>query len=414
MRLTDVLRQLKTWGFRGVIEVLRRLPHEMAIKSFLMRNARSNANTKSVFGLTIIAPMSGSYSLSKTMRDFVVLLREVGIPHQVFDTSTQRGLVPREDVEPLLTPKSEFNILKYDHVVEMFTSPMPKGLPVKRCRIAFWESGSGILDAFPYLKDSDVVIAMSDFNEEYFRKVLPKNVDVRKIIYPLMPVPPNVPGRDETRRRYGMGVDDFIVFYNFDLQAFWRKNPDGLVRAFAIAFRDCSDAKLVMKTNHARSNADRLHMLKSLAASLGISKKVVFINDYLPSQEIYALTGACDVYAALHRGEGFGLGIAEAMQMGRPVVVTAYSAPLEFCNEDTAMLIPYKLVEAQEGPLSLTLGYGADADINAAAFALRRLYENRSELDALGKHGQKFIQSHFSCEAFRSSVLGMCAVSYEN
>lgn len=407
MRGWDIFCQLKTWGFRGVVAAMRRLPHEMRIRHFLVRNAQYNAKTKPVPGLTIIAPISGGYSLSKTMRDFVIRLVESGIPHQVFDIQIPDGRVPRETYESLLTPKKDFSILKYSHIVEMLNSPLPIGLPVKRCRIAFWESESGLLDVFPYLRYSDLVIAMSDFNAAYFRKVLPENVSVKKILYPLMPLQSNIPDCGETRKRYGFRGDDYLVFYNFDLQAYWRKNPDGLIRAFAIAFQNCANAKLVMKINNVNLYGEKVQDLKALSKTLGIGNKVVFISDYLSSLEIYALTGACDVYASLHRGEGFGLGIAEAMQMGRPVVVTAYSAPLEFCNKDTAILIPYKLVKAEGDSLSERFGLCADADINAAANALRYLYENRTEADALGKRGQKFVQSHFSKEAFLSSILDL-------
>ena len=129
------------------------------------------------------------------------------------------------------------------------------------------------------------------------------------------------------------------------------------------------------------------------------------MDDYVSSSEIYALTGACDVYASLHRGEGFGLGIAEAMQMGKAVVATAYSAPLEFCKQDNAILVPYKLIKTNDDSLSSKFGYCADADVDFAASALRRLYGDRKLVAKLGKNAKQFVETHFSDEEFKTSVL---------
>ena len=405
MKIGYIFNQIRTWGVRGLFEAACRWPHEHLVAAFLKKSMRDNADTIPQKGITIVAPISGRYSLSKTMRDFIIRLKAVGIPCQVFDTFKSSGRVPDSVYKPLLTPTESFNILKYEYVIEMLNSPIPAGLKVKRCRIAFWESESGILDVFPYLKDSDIVIAMSDFNAAYFSKVLPSDVIVRKIVYPLMPLPSNIPSRAETRQKYGVREEDFLVFFNFDLKAIWRKNPDGLIRAFAKAFHRNDDARLILKTNNANSCADKLYVLRSLAESLGVGSQVIFVNDYLSSSEIYALTGACDVYASLHRGEGFGLGIAEAMQMGKAVVVTAYSAPLEFCGQYNAILVPYKLIKTNNDPLSAKFGYCADADIDFAASALRKLYCNKELATKLGRNAKQFVETHFSDKEFKTSVL---------
>ncbi|MBQ7251016.1 MAG: glycosyltransferase family 4 protein [Kiritimatiellae bacterium] len=348
--------------------------------------------------------MSGSYSLSKTMRDFVIRLRDAGIPHQVFDCGKPDPDLAKETYAHLLTPRGEFRLLRYTHVVEMVNSPLPGGLPVRRCRIVFWEGDGGLLDVYPYVADSDVVIAMSDFNAQCFRKALPESVAVAKVVYPMMPIPGGGRPRDEVRRSLGLLEKDFVFLFNFDLVAYSRKNPDGLLRAFAMAFPDATDARLVLKTNHAREYAGRLAGLRGLADELGMGGRVVFVNDYMPSSELYALAAACDAYVSLHRGEGFGLGIAEAMQLGKPVVTTAYSAPLEFCNEETALLVPFTMRQLNDGSMVSRMGPCADADVAAAADAMRRLYDDRAFAAALGSRARRFMERHFSGEAFKASV----------
>ena len=414
MNFLAVIGQLRTWGVCGAFRAVLRLPRDWAIKRFLLKNARENLNARPEIGITVIAPISGAYSLSKTMRDFVIRMRNVGFPHQVFDTNCSDRKVPRNEYEKLLTPKHEFNLLKFNCVVEMLTSPLPQNLPVRRCRIAFWESEAGLLDVYPYLCDADTVIAMSDYNFAYFRRTLPSSVNVAKLIYPLMPIPVGVLGKLEARMRFGIKPDDFVVFYNFDIRADYRKNPLGTLLAFSAAFKDIDSCKLVLKINGSAACPEKMASITGEANNLGISRQVVVITEYLSQLDLYSLVNACDVYMSLHRGEGFGIGIAEAMQMAKPVVVTAYSAPLEFCNDETSILVPFRLITVDDNRLVSKMGPCADPDIPAAATALQRLYHDRDYAGTIGNRGREFVNHHFSDEAFKASIEGLVTRGDDN
>ena len=144
---------------------------------------------------------------------------------------------------------------------------------------------------------------------------------------------------------------------------------------------------------------------------LGISRQVVIISEYLSQLDLYSLANACDVYLSLHRGEGFGLGIAEAMQLSKPVVVTEYSAPLEFCNEDTALLVPCRIAVMKGDALATQMGQCAEPDIDAAAMALRRLHGNRSYAENIGNRARLFLEKHFSDAAFKTSIQNLQGLS---
>jgi len=120
------------------------------------------------------------------------------------------------------------------------------------------------------------------------------------------------------------------------------------------------------------------------------------------------LTSACDAYISLHRGEGFGLGIAEAMLFAKPVIVTDWSASTEFCDEQTSIPIPYTLTPIDPSEFSILPYKGvtnwAEPDIDAAAVALRRLYDDPTLRQTLGKNGKQFIEEHFSAENFKKSI----------
>jgi len=404
MKLRQIIRQVRTWGAKGVANYLRRVGHDLRLRRSLRLNARRHRTTTPARGLTIVAPMSLSNSLSKTMRDFVLRLREAGIPHQVLDSGKADGRVARADYASLVTPSGDFDVNRFSTTVEMLTSPLPADLARNRARIAFWEGESGLLDVFPYLVDSATVIAMSDYNAAYYRRALPARVRVAKVVYPLPPVPADPTPRDAVRARYGIGREDFVVFFNFDLHALYRKNPEGLLRAFATAFADVPSARLVFKVNHAKTYSDRLASLRALAASLKIDSRLIAIDGYLPMEDIYGLTAAADVYASLHRSEGFGLGIAEAMQYGVPVVVADNSATREFCNAEDALLVPCRTVPIADTSYVGAMKEFAEPDEAAAAAALRRLYDDRAFAMDLGLRGQAFVREHFSLANFKASV----------
>ncbi len=343
------------------------------------------------------------YSNSKVARDFLYALKNADIPFQSFDLNTRHDVIP-SDYADIMTPKDSFDIRKFDHVVEMFRSPLPNRIVPCRARIAFWEGEHGLLDAFPYLKGTDPVIAMSDFNAQGFRRELPSGTPVYKILYPLQRVSSDMDDQATTRARYGIGANDFVVFFNFDLGSFHRKNPLGAMRAFAQALGDKPDTKLLFKLNLAKDFPDKVALLKEEASRLKIGEKLVLVSGYLPRKDIYGLTNSCDVYLSLHRAEGFGIGVAEAMQLGKPVIVTDYSATTEFCNSNNSIPIPYRLIAIRPGEYFASMRTWADADIDAAAAALRRCYDDPVYRTTIGLKGKAFVEEHFSTANFKRSV----------
>lgn len=401
--MCSIVRKLRVWGFKGVLGYIPRRYASIRFRRLLLSNSRHHSATRPVRGVTVIAPISMGYSNSKTVRDFLYALKNADVPFQSFDLNTRHDVIP-SDYADILTPTDSFDIRKYDHVVEMFRSPLPDGIVPCRARIAFWEGEHGLLDAFPYLKGADPVIAMSDFNAQAFRRELPSKTQVYKILYPLQRVSTDMDDQTIIRSQYGIGADDFVVFFNFDLGSFHRKNPLGTMRAFAQALGEKPDAKLVFKLNLAKDFPDKIALLKEEASRLKIGEKLVLVTGYLPRKNIYGLTNACDVYISLHRAEGFGIGVAEAMQLGKPVIVTDYSATTEFCNSDNSIPISYRLIAIRPGEYFESMRTWADADIDTAATALRRCYDDPAYRTAIGLKGKTFVEEHFSTANFKRSV----------
>ena len=408
MTIKHAFFSVRRYGLRGIIDFLKaKLERDASIRK-MAATLVNNPSGKPLPGITIIGPMSDGYSLSKVLRDFVIRLKECGIPYQALDTNCSTR-IPEFEYAHLLTPAAEFCLNRYTDIVGMFALPPLPRTSCRLSRIGFWEFESGLLEGYPEFCEPVEVVAMSDFAQGVFRRQVAPTTPVTKILYPFTFKPGRLIAPSEIRKKHKIAVDDFAIFYNFSYRSsYYRKNPEGALSAFAEAFADRANVKIVFKTmgaKHCPAYASKLH---ALAGSLGLTNRVVFIDDYLTQDEIVSLTNACDVYLSLHRGEGFGLGIAEAMSLGKPVVVTNYSAPTEFCNADDALPVPYVMRPVQKDEHDVAaydhVKEWAEPDVHAAAAALRRLYDDRAFAKQLGENGRRFIADYFSDANFKKSV----------
>ena len=400
-KIAEILAKLRVWGVAGIRDYVskkiawRRLAHRLCVIS---GKDRKDVPSR---GITLIGDFKQGGSNSKTNRDFAHALKDAGIPFQTFSIDRSSS-VPEADYADILTPVEDFRLHKYTHVIEMFRSPLPRELVERRARIAFWEGEYGILDVWPFLAGDDPVIAMSDFNVDYFKREF--KAPVYKILYPLRRIDVTMPPHDEIRGRFGIGKDDFVVLFTFDFGSYKRKNPIATMRAFAKALSSVPQAKLVFKTMGARSHRAAVEELEREAESLGIEGQFLLVTEYLSHADLYGLTNACDVYMSLHHGEGFGLGMAEAMLMGKPVIATDWSANTEFCRSGASFPVPYKLVPIKPDEYFTSMREWAEADVDAAANALRRCYDSPALRRDIGEKGRRFVEEHFSIENFKKSV----------
>lgn len=405
--MTDVFRKIRCFGVKGVFRYLKRKIFERKVKAFVIRDAVRHPMVPRV-GLTVVAEFGASNSLNKTMRDLVVMLKRANIPFQTLDVT--RGLRRNRDVDDLLTPIDEFRSLAYNHVIGMVGVDYPDFHGIKQLRIAFWEFESGMTEAFPVLRNGCVAIGMSDFNVDTLRRELGAE-KTRKLLYPFVFDKCPESG-NEIRKKYRIPADAFVVFFNFDYTAFLRKNPIGAVRAFASAFAGDRRAVLVFKSVKGDVYGEFRNELLVAVRESGIERQFLEIDGYVPVEEVYGLTAMCDVYLSMHRGEGFGLGIAEAMSLGKCVVVTGFSAPMEYCTSENSVTIPYvkrapDLNERHGIPYSWAVRSWADPDVCAAGAALKDLFTNHRKRSSLGFHAANDIARRFSVESFELSVRGL-------
>lgn len=406
MNIIANFKKLLRWGPRGLWLYMQERFRTRSLRRQLRRSL--DREVTPIRGLTVVGKLTIKGSNSKTLRDLIMALAQAGIPYQTFDMSGEDG-IELPEFKKYLTPTNEFVLNRYDHLVEFALSVVGRINGVAKARIVFWEFESGLLYGYPDVPNEECIIAMSDFNFEYFRRTLPRT-HVLKLLYPFQC--DNRTSAQEfrdVRQKYGLRMDDFLVYFNFDFgSGYSRKNPEGALRAFAAAFADVPSAKLLLKTSGANAYPEKVEKLKALASELGVGERLVFENSFLTQQEVYGLVGAADVYLSLHRGEGFGITLAEAMAMGKPVVCTNWSSTTEFCKPSCSVPIAYKLVAPQsdqiDHPYYKEVCKWADPDVNEAAAALVRLYREPQLREEIGRYAAKSVREQFSTANFRTST----------
>ncbi len=205
------------------------------------------------------------------------------------------------------------------------------------------------------------------------------------------PAPPSEPLR--------LGVPDgFLFLFVFDyLSTIQRKNPVGLIEAFRRAFAPGEGPRLLIKTINAplRPLAEEA----VLWAAHG-REDIHAIDRSLSASERDGLMAGCDCYVSLHRSEGFGLTIAEAMAVGKPVIATGYSGNLDFMNSANSYLVDYEI--GRVGPeceIYPAEGEWAQPSIEHAARLMREVWEHREQAAARGEQARQDIARELSPQA---------------
>jgi ADP-heptose:LPS heptosyltransferase len=230
-----------------------------------------------------------------------------------------------------------------------------------------------------------------DFNIAAFRPNLAR--PVFKLPHPVtprteLPCAESVPGvRD----------DDFVVYSIFEWQE--RKFPEGQLAAFLRAFPRGGPVVYVLKSS-ASARETALRAVSELRRSTGSEARVEVQCEGWGEEQIEALHRRGDCYLSLHRGEGWGYPLFEAVCRGKPVVATAHSGPLEYLSEGAHELVRYSLVRVRQQYVYYNPRMNwAEPDVAQASEQLRGIYENREQARARAVEFSREVQRRYSLEA---------------
>ena len=197
-----------------------------------------------------------------------------------------------------------------------------------------------------------------------------------------------------TRADFGLAEDDFLVLMMFDSRSYAsRKNPGAAIDAFREAYGENPEhVKLVIKINNPKAE-DVAFVEEHIGGTAGY----LMITERMDKRKLNSLIRLCDVFLSLHRSEGFGLVMAEAMNLGTPAVATNWSANTEFMPEEASCPVNCTLVPVAGG-YQFDNGelMWAEPDVSHAAAYLKRLRDDPAYYRQKAEAGQKYIAERLS------------------
>jgi hypothetical protein len=222
---------------------------------------------------------------------------------------------------------------------------------------------------------------------------------------PVVRIPPAVEVKqppERTRAQLSL-PEGFLFLFVFDYASlFERKNPLAIVDAFTRAFDEGDGATLVLKCiNHERNPSSHARLVAATAAR----PDVHVIDRTVAPAEKDAMIAACDCYVSLHRSEGFGFTMAEAMWLGRPVIATGYSGNRDYMTHENSYLVDFQLVPIGDGvdPYPPD-GVWAEPDVGHAAALMREVFDDPGAAQARAARGQSQLRASHSREAVGRAI----------
>lgn len=211
----------------------------------------------------------------------------------------------------------------------------------------------------------------------YVADAIAKSVDI-PVTPMLLPVAPRL-SSFLGRRALGLPEHAFLFLFFFDFSSYaTRKNPYAVVEAFKQAVTKAPKGRMHLVLKCKGQGNDKTQMRELEAAISQYADQVTIISNTLTLNETYNLIRNVDCFVSLHRSEGFGLGLAEAMALGTPVISTGWSGNMDFMSADTAALVEHKFVTLSEGDYPFGAGQRwAEPSITHAAEKMLEIWQDR-------------------------------------
>ena len=372
----------------------------------------SRFNKKDRAGINLIGYFPYAFGVAEIGRFFSKYLKKSAIPFSIYNIETAHTKLDLESLSPYISyfttkPAYYKNIFFVNAELITWIKVLHPLLFVGRYNAAvfFWE-----FDDYFYFdkafKVIDEAIAMTEFIATALRKAAPAGVKVTKFPIPFIKNWELTQQPQAVRKQHGIPSSAYTFIFNFDFKSVYqRKNPEAILFALEKAFQTTDDVCLVLKTINADDKSANFQHFQQLLTQSVLADKVILVNGSLSRNDLMNLINAADCYISLHRSEGLGLGMLEAMSMGKPVIGTAYGGNTDFMNHTNALLVGYEPVAVQPGNEPYKAGWmWAEPNVEQAAQYMHQLYTNRNFAAQLGQKAQQSVKEQFNNEVFAKAV----------
>ncbi len=401
-------------------DLLWRRGFDLTRRRFIFRDVRGNRFEAARFPpatkpwdervrLQVIGPLHKSSGLGQAMRLSAETIQRTGIEASFVDFGLDNpapvgmttNRVTGSEAQPaqvnLIHLNGESIPIALSYMPDVFNGAYNIGY-------FFWELSTPALSQHLSLELLDEIWVATEYGVEIYRTE--GGMPVRNVGMAFDPVAE--PSREEARayveQRLPVGPETFVYVAAFDSFSFLeRKNPHGVVEAFRAAFAPEDDVLLVLKTHNRDFVLDAHQTMRwnRIVEIASTDPRIVIMNETLKFEDLIKLKKGCDCYVSLHRSEGWGFGMIEAMSIGVPVVTTGYSGNLDFTRPDNAWLVDYDLVEPRDNEyLFVSRGqvWGAPK-LESAVEQLRAVRSRKEEREAKVEAARAFVHENFSLDA---------------
>jgi glycosyltransferase involved in cell wall biosynthesis len=372
-------------------------------------------------GVNVIGDFTATTGLAQAGRRLAVGLRRRGVPLSV--TPVRSGAPQIDDLFPDELRKLpggrpypvDLVTLNVNEVSAVAAGDVGAGNTGRYAIGAwYWEFETLAPDLISEVARVDEIWAPTRFVERALGQYTSKPVHIVPTIVPVFGARAD---RGSWRRPWGVADSDVVFLFSFDFNSsVVRKNPLGVVDAYRRAFGpDPSGTRLVMKAVNLANSALFQSDLRAAVEGVG----GVLIDEHLSPDDLGDLFHAADVYVSLHRSEGFGLGLAEAMAIGKAVIGTAYSGNVDFMNGANSCPVGYRVRpitvddHRYQGAVGSVYRQGllcAEPDVEQAARWMRALAADAGLRRRLGAAASETIAARFSEEAVVDAAMERLAV----
>lgn len=357
----------------------------------------SNQVEEAVPGVNLIGYARSEHGVGQSLRQFATALSASEIPYLVIDFN--RNNLSRTD-DTSVEKKISSDVAHEVNVFHINADQMPEAemqLPghfFARYNIGFWhwELPEMLPEHRIGFQQLDEVWVPTGFVQESIAKHSP---------IPVIRMPHAIHfslSSNAHRDYFNLPKDKFLFLMMYDFSSYQeRKNPQASLDAFERAFgKNNADIALVIKTQNAQHHPKDMQLLQD---RLQGRQDIVWINQTLNRQEVYDLQSVCDVLVSLHRSEGYGLGPAEAMFLGKPVIATNWSGNTEFMRQDNSLPVNYHLVEISKDVGVYKAGQiWAEPDVDHAAQLMHQIVSDSSLYKKIAQNAKTTMQQEFSPE----------------